>query len=66
MIEGKSWIEWFIEYYGDSTTGDNLDPKDDMAFSRNKILCGIADELENIYTTLEKWRRWEKGDGIVE
>jgi hypothetical protein len=27
---------------------------DDMAFARNKILCGIADTLERIATQLEK------------
>lgn len=51
--KNETWLNWFVEYYGDSTTGDNANPKDDMMFAQNKILCAIADSLENIIKILE-------------
>lgn len=49
-----TWLKWFTEYYGDSTTGDAPSPNEDMIFAQNKILAGICDALERIATKLEQ------------
>jgi len=52
----QDWVKWIEEEIGD-THND---------YPHLTILAAIADALENISRELYTWRRWNKGDTMVE
>ena len=54
--ERQNWVDWITKEIGDI--------HDD--YPHLMILAAIADALENISRELYTWRRWDKGDAMVE
>jgi hypothetical protein len=52
----QDWVKWIKDEIGDTHED----------YPHLMILAGIADALENIANELYTWRRWDKGDAMVE
>lgn len=50
LTEDTTWLQWFSDNFGPSY----VPKKEDSEYFKCKILCGIADALENIVLELRK------------